>query len=97
MNLNQFNTILNSGNKHIVVMSASWCMPCKILKKTLNTIIEKYPQTEKQIHSCDIENSEELVQEFNITSVPTIFFIQNKEKQERKGLQQENTILEFLK
>lgn len=96
MNLTQFNHIVQSGEKHIVVMSASWCAPCKTLKKTIQTILEKLPALKKYIHVCDIEEAEDIVEKFNITAVPTVFYIENKNTQEKKGIQSEKNILDFL-
>jgi thioredoxin 1 len=97
MNLNEFNSITQSGDKKIVVISASWCAPCKSLKRTINSITDKQPHLKDHFIILDIDDCDEIVQAHEIQSVPTTFFINNKTYTEHKGLIKEQTILDFFK
>ena len=96
MDLNKFNTILGSNETQMIVLSASWCGPCKALKKTIDSILEKSPTLENRIHVCDIEDSEELVSKYHVSSVPTTFFIKDGNQELMKGAYPESKIFDFL-
>jgi thioredoxin 1 len=97
MTLKTLQSLIESNQKHFVEVGATWCQPCKVLKQILHTILQNNPHLEKHIHIADIDDSEELIKEFGISSVPTIFYIENGSLEIKQGLQKENTILEFLK
>lgn len=96
MTLKEFQNLINSKQKHFVELGADWCPPCKVLKKTIHTILEKYPHLEKQIHIVDIDHAEELVEAFGASSLPSIFYIKEGNFDLEQGIQQEKTILDFL-
>ena len=63
----------------IADFSAEWCMPCKVLKKTLDNLETNYAGRIKFI-SCDVEDCEELCTEYGIVNVPTVIIFKNNEK-----------------
>ena len=52
-----------------MLFSASWCKPCKILKEWCKEIPE--------IEIIDVEENEDLVQKYQIISVPTLIITEN--------------------
>lgn len=59
----------------ILLFSATWCGPCKMLKQKI--IEEEEVLRGIQIGYVDIddENFEELVEIYNISSIPTLIFV----------------------
>ena len=84
------------GRPAVVKFSATWCQPCKVMSKTLEKLEPQYPNV-KFIY-VDVEDSDELVQQFQISSVPvTLFISADGEKFERKtGLMPEKAIIEEI-
>ena len=54
----------------IIRFTASWCNPCKMLAKNLETASIGYP-----IEVVDIDVNPELAQQYNIRSVPTLVLL----------------------
>lgn len=48
---------------------ATWCGPCKMLKKELEKL-----NSEVKIVTVDVDNCPEIAAKFNITSIPTMLF-----------------------
>jgi thioredoxin 1 len=85
----------------VIKFSASWCAPCKQMTPIFHKIskIDKYRTL--QFIEYDIEKDEEgieLVETFNIKSVPTVVCVNENGQVVRKiiGLVQENTLTEVL-
>lgn len=59
----------------IVDFWAPWCNPCK----AINTELEKVNQTRPDITivKVNVDNHQDLVQEYHIKSVPTVLFIRS--------------------
>ena len=60
---------------------ASWCMPCKMLDKTLDVVQSKHPEI--NVVHVDVEESPELAESFQISNVPVMFFFVDGEMKER--------------
>jgi thioredoxin 1 len=60
----------------IVDFSASWCMPCKALKSTLDELSANYVAHAKFIN-CDAEECTGLTEEYGIMNVPTVLFFKD--------------------
>ena len=58
--------------KKILKFSATWCGPCKMLSKTLQSV-----QTEIEIEDVDIEQNPELTQQYRVRGVPTLVLLQD--------------------
>lgn len=60
----------------VVDFWASWCNPCKMMISIIEKIEPQY--TNKYIFAkCNIDESPEIAQHLNITSIPTILFFKN--------------------
>ena len=63
----------------ILKMSASWCGPCKVYKRTFESVAndEKYKGID--FVEVDIEENEDLTEQYSIKSVPTTVFLDENE------------------
>lgn len=63
------------SEKAVICFSAEWCNPCKIFAPIYSTYANEYKYI--NFYKVDIEDSEDLINMFNITSVPTFIFLKN--------------------
>ena len=63
------------SEKAVICFSAEWCIPCKNFSPIYSTYADKYKNI--SFYKVDIEDSEDLINMFNITSVPTFIFLKN--------------------
>ena len=68
--------IANKSGLSIVEFKARWCTPCKLQKPVLELLAVKY-EDQLEVFTCDIDEEHQLVNRFNIFSVPTMLFFQN--------------------
>ena len=61
-----------SKNKKILRFTASWCKPCKSLAENLERADLPLP-----IEVVDIDVNEELANQYNVRSVPTLVLLKN--------------------
>ena len=76
--------------KKVLYFTASWCGPCKMLAPILEEL-----KSEMNIEKVDIDDNEQLVQRFNIRSVPTVVYLNSHEVETQRilGLQPKQTYL----
>lgn len=55
---------------------ATWCGPCRRVAPIMEELAEEYAGR-VAIAKCDIEENDELAEQFQIMSVPTILFFKN--------------------
>ena len=58
--------------KRIEKYSAEWCGPCRVLAKTMKTVLQEYPDIE--LVEYDADNNEEKFEEKLIKNVPQLYF-----------------------
>lgn len=58
--------------KKIEKYSATWCGPCRVLAKTMKTVLQEYPDIE--LVEYDADNDEEKFEEKLIKNVPQLYF-----------------------
>ena len=80
--------------------SATWCGPCRMLAPVMNEIKSKYPNV--KFEDIDIDEYNEDVEKYSVTSVPTVIIEKNGQLLERfTGLQSkmayQNAINEAIK
>lgn len=80
----------------ILLFTASWCGPCKVLKNTLQEMAESY-RNDINIYQINIEENEALTKIFEVKSIPTLLFIKNNEIEERlTGTAREDLLIEKI-
>lgn len=74
--------ILMPEGKQIAMFTASWCAPCKTMKKVVNSLIES--GTDISFRFVDIDaNSEWIADACGIKSVPTFVVYENGREKSR--------------
>ena len=58
--------------KQALYFSASWCMPCKVLKPKMQKLAETV-----NIRFVDVDVEPDLTSKYNIRSVPTVVVVDN--------------------
>ena len=86
--------IKNSNNKVLIDCYASWCGPCKLLSPILDDVANEVDNCD--FYKINIDEANEIVNKYNIMSIPTILIFENNElvtrtmglktKEEIKGL-----------
>lgn len=82
----------------LLVFSATWCQPCKELKKVL---IENEDELENyvDVDIIDIDNNTELVSQYKVRGVPTTILVDKDETIElnrKTGYMNKNQLMEFI-
>lgn len=87
---------INSHDRVFVKFSTSWCGPCKIM----DPIVKKIMEENKDIFyvSIDAETDKELVEKYEITTVPTCLYFENGKLIDKKsGALSAKALEQFLK
>lgn len=73
----------------IVKFGAPWCGPCR----TQDKILEELAQEGYEIEKINVDENEELVDKYSISTVPTLLFFDDDKLVERKvGLMRKDEI-----
>ena len=64
--------------KSFLLFSASWCNPCKKIKPIIKEMVEDIKDL--NIYEVDIDKNKELVDYYNISSVPSFILIEDGKK-----------------
>ncbi|MCI9063133.1 MAG: thioredoxin [Clostridia bacterium] len=76
INLNESNfnkEIMNTDELILVDFFATWCGPCKMLSPIISEIANEYSNSVK-VCTVNVDENQDLVRKYNITSVPTLIF-----------------------
>ena len=82
--LDELRSVVSASKIVVVDATASWCGPCTMVYPKIQALAQKYPQV--TFIKFDIEQSEEIADYFNITSMPTFIFYVNGEMQNERVL-----------
>ena len=91
----QFDEAVKAENLTIVDFWAVWCGPCRVLKPLLHKIAGEHPEI--QLLTVDVDQNQELAAQYDINSIPAVFFFKNWEIVDSfVGVMPENEILEKI-
>ena len=76
---NNFQEILASAGVVLVDFWAAWCGPCRMLSPTVDDIAEAYAGKGVEVAKCNVDDCEEVAEQFGIRSIPTLLFFKNGE------------------
>jgi len=92
---NEFKEVIKEG-KVLVDCFATWCGPCKMLSPVLDEISNEVDTY--KFYKLDIDDSEEVAEEYGIMSIPTLLiFIDGKLTEKIVGLKSKQELKEILK
>ncbi len=90
-----FDEVINEDVLTIVDFSATWCMPCRMLRPILERVEAKV--LDVNFCSLDIDESEDIAKRYRIFSVPTIVAFKNGKKIDSMvGLNSYDDIMDFV-
>lgn len=95
VNEENFDEIINKKSLTVVDFSASWCMPCRMLRPILERVAEKLDNID--FYNLDIDESEDIAKRYRVFSVPTIIcFKEGKKVDSMVGLNSYDDVMEFI-
>ncbi|KAK8472912.1 hypothetical protein PHAVU_002G331300 [Phaseolus vulgaris] len=65
----------NTSRLAILYFTATWCGPCRFISPIYTSLAEKYPKV--VFLKIDIDEARDVAASWNISSVPTFFFVKN--------------------
>ena len=68
-------------NPKLLIVYATWCMPCKSLKPVIEQIANE--NKDLKVVEIDVDKCESLVLKYNIQAMPTLVVIENGEEVNR--------------
>lgn len=91
----KFDEAINSNELTVVDFSATWCMPCRMMKPILERLSSKIQNV--KFYNLDIDDSEEIAKRYRIFSVPTIVcFRSGKKVDSMVGLTSADDVEDFI-
>jgi len=91
-----FDDLINNETLTVVDFSATWCMPCRMLKPILERVTEEFDDVD--FFEIDIDENEEIAKRYRIFSVPTLVcFKSGKKIDSLVGLNSYDDIVEFVR
>lgn len=79
-----FAETLEKNGLMLVDFWATWCGPCRMLGPVIEELAEEYEGKAVTIGKVDVDESPELAQQYGITGVPTVVFLENGKEFDRK-------------
>lgn len=71
-----YSELIAQGKPMVIDFSAEWCGPCRKMAPIIDTMAEKY-KDQVIVGSCDVDENEDLAQQFSIYTIPAIIFIKD--------------------
>ena len=73
-----FESLKNGEQPLVVDFWATWCGPCRMVGPVISELAEEY-DGRITVGKCDVEENEEMAQEFGIRNIPTVLFFKGGE------------------
>ncbi len=77
LNKGNFDLARNSDKKVLLDFYADWCGPCRMVSPIVDEIAAENPQY--FVGKINVDNEQELAEEFGVFSIPTLVVMQNGE------------------
>eukprot|EP00554_Chaetoceros_debilis_P012879 CAMPEP_0194114180 /NCGR_PEP_ID=MMETSP0150-20130528/19206_1 /TAXON_ID=122233 /ORGANISM="Chaetoceros debilis, Strain MM31A-1" /LENGTH=134 /DNA_ID=CAMNT_0038804305 /DNA_START=99 /DNA_END=503 /DNA_ORIENTATION=+ len=90
--INKFEDI---KKKRILYFTAVWCPPCKMIKPVYTKLAKEYPEI--AFGKVDIDEAQDAAMDFEISSVPTFIFFNDKDTIGRFSGADENQLENLIK
>ena len=88
--------IIEASKKELIILDfyADWCGPCKMIGPILDKLSKEY---KVKLIKLNVNQEQELAQEFGIMSIPTVVFFKDGEPKDFfTGAYPEQNIREFI-
>lgn len=73
-----FASLKNGQLPFVIDFWATWCGPCRMLAPIIAELAKEY-EGKVVVGKCDVEENEDLAQEFGIRNIPTVLFFKGGE------------------
>ena len=94
--MEKFDDIIKSDKPVLVDFFATWCGPCQMMHPILEELHEMVGD-KARIIKVDIDKNQELAQQYQVRSVPTLMvFRKGKVEWRQSGVQQAGTLEQIL-
>ena len=93
---NELDDIIKNNNKVIVDCYAPWCGPCKMISPIMDELAQEVDDT--MFIKINIDENEEVLEKYNIMSIPTILYFKDSElKEQIVGFKTKDELLNIIK
>ncbi len=97
VNSNNFSLeVLQSDKPVLVDFFATWCGPCKMLSPIVDELAGEHPEI--KVCKLDVDQSQDLAQQFQVMSIPTLIVFKNGQAVNKViGLQTKAVLEQLIK
>ena len=74
-----FDELVNSGKPMVLDFWAEWCGPCRMVGPIVDELATEY-EGKVIIGKIDVDNNDDVVSQFGIRNIPTLFVFKGGEK-----------------
>ena len=97
INLEDCMNTINTLSNVVLFFTATWCGPCKIMYPIVKDLEDKLPICHFYKIDVDEESNEDIVQYFNVSSMPTFYFIKDANIQNKLSGANKDKFSDYLK
>lgn len=88
--------VMNSEKPVLLDFNAQWCGPCHMIAPVLDEIAQE--RSDLKIGKIDVDTQQELAQQFQVTSIPTLVAVkEGKVKKVLVGVQGKDALIDMMK